>query len=68
MFKTIKTFLASALVTFGLVAGSAYAAIPATVTTAIDEAQADGSALGYSLMVMAIVVGLIFWLKSRGSR
>jgi hypothetical protein len=66
MNKFVKlTGLSSAL---GLASVQAFAAIPATVTTAIDGAQADGETLGYALMVMAIVVGLVFWLKSKGGR
>jgi len=47
---------------------SVFAAIPTTVTTAISAAQADGETLGYALLVMAIVVALVFWLKSKGGR
>lgn len=55
----------------GLVVGFspvyAFAALPASVQTAITAAQDDGETLGYALLVMAIVVGLVFWLKRKGS-
>jgi len=46
---------------------SAFAALPASVTSAITDAQADGETLGYAMLVMAIIVGLVFWLKRKGS-
>lgn len=55
-------------VSFGLTSFSALAAIPASVTTAITDAQADGTTLGYALLAMAIIVSLVFWLKSKGGR
>lgn len=48
-----------------MAAGSAMAALPTEVTTAITTAQADGSELGYALLGMAVVVGVIFWLKRK---
>lgn len=51
----------------GLVAstGSAYAAVPATVTDAIDGAITDGSSLAWALVGLAVVVGVIFFLKRK---
>lgn len=46
---------------------SAFAALPVSVTAAITDAQADGETLGYAMLVMAIIVGLVFWLKRKGS-
>jgi hypothetical protein len=46
-------------------AGSAMAALPAGIQGAIDSATADGTELGYSLLGMAVVVGVIFWLKRK---
>ncbi|HEY9746564.1 MAG TPA: major capsid protein [Oculatellaceae cyanobacterium] len=46
-------------------AGSAAAALPTEIGTAIQTAQADGQELGYLLLGMAVVVGVIFWLKRR---
>lgn len=51
--------------TLGLVSVQAYAALPPAVTTAISDAQADGQTLGYAFLVMAVVVGVIFWLKRK---
>ena len=48
-----------------LVAAQAYAAIPVAVQTAIDGAQADGISLGYSMLGMAVAVGVVFWLKRK---
>lgn len=48
-----------------LVSLSAMAALPAGVTTAITDATADGTDLGYALLGMAVVVGVIFWLKRK---
>jgi hypothetical protein len=48
-----------------LTAQSAMAALPAGVTSAIDGAKADGTELGYALLGMAVVVGVIFWLKRK---
>lgn len=49
---------------FGL-AGSAAAALPTEIGTAVATAQADGQELGYLLLGMAVVVGVIFWLKRK---
>lgn len=51
--------------TLGLLSIQAHAALPIAVTTAISDAQADGQALGYAFLVMAVVVGVIFWLKRK---
>ena len=68
MFKFIKKIALAGLALVGLVSTQVYAAIPATVTSAISTAQTDGETLGYALLVMAIVVSLVFWLKSKGGR
>lgn len=57
-----KTTISSVLL---LSAFQAHAALPQAVTTAISDAQADGQALGYAFLVMAVVVGVIFWLKRK---
>jgi len=46
-------------------AGSAAAALPEEIGTAVATAQADGQELGYLLLGMAVVVGVIFWLKRK---
>lgn len=61
-FKMNKILIGS---TLGLVSVQAFAALPASVTTAISDAQADGQTLGYAYLVMAVVVGVIFWLKRK---
>lgn len=68
MFKSRKNLVLAGLTALGLISVQAYAALPTSVTTAITDAQADGLALGYALLAMAIIVGLVFWLKSKGGR
>lgn len=51
--------------TLGLVAFQVQAALPPAVTAAISDAQSDGQSLGYAFLVMAVVVGVIFWLKRK---
>jgi hypothetical protein len=46
-------------------AQSAMAALPADVTAAVAAAKTDGTELGYALLGMAVVVGVIFWLKRK---
>lgn len=48
MSKALKGLFASA----GLVAGSAFAAVPADVTTAITGAQTDGTTVATAMLVM----------------
>lgn len=59
--------MAAAAVAAGLFATiqQALAAIPADVTTAIDGAKTDGSSLAWSLVGLAVVVGVIFFLKRK---
>lgn len=44
---------------------AAYAAVPATVTDAIDGAITDGSSLAWALVGLSVVVGVIFFLKRK---
>jgi hypothetical protein len=46
-------------------AQQAMAALPADVTAAVTAAKTDGTELGYALLGMAVVVGVIFWLKRK---
>lgn len=46
-------------------AGSAMAALPDGVSTAVSTAQADGVELGGMLLALAVAVGVLFWLKRR---
>jgi len=48
MSKFVKGLIGSA----GLVAGSAFAAVPAAVTTAISDASADGVTVATAMLVM----------------
>jgi len=48
MSKALKGLFASA----GLAAGSAFAAVPADVTTAIASAQTDGTTVATAMLVM----------------
>lgn len=66
--KQFPKWFAALALSLGLTVTQAYAALPAAVQTAIDGAQEDGSTLGYGLLVMAITVGLIFWIKSKAGR
>lgn len=52
---------------FALVASpmSAFAALPESIGTSVAAAQADGTELGYLLLGMAVVVGVVFWLKRK---
>lgn len=64
----MKKVLAYIIAPFAALMGfinQASAALPTEVTTAITTAQADGSELGYALLGMAVVVGVIFWLKRK---
>ncbi|GAB7562830.1 hypothetical protein LG202_08690 [Methylobacillus methanolivorans] len=44
---------------------SAFAALPENIGTSVAAAQADGQELGYLLLGMAVVVGVVFWLKRK---
>lgn len=44
---------------------SAFAALPIEVTTAISGAQADGTTLAWSLVALAVVVGVVMYLKRK---
>lgn len=44
---------------------SAFAALPAGVTTAITDATSDGSDLAWALLGLAVAVGVLFWLKRK---
>jgi len=65
MFKLIKRGGQVLAVACTTIAIPAYAALPAGVTAAITEAQTDGETLGYAYLSMAVVVGVIFWLKRK---
>lgn len=45
--------------------GTAYAALPADVATAISAAKADGIELAGLLLSLAVAVGVILWLKRK---
>lgn len=49
---------AGATVAVALMTG-AYAAVPASATTAISDAQADGSELGWAILVFIIVIAAV---------
>lgn len=44
---------------------SALAALPASVGTAITDATTDGTDLGWKMVVFAVTVGVVFYLKRR---
>lgn len=52
----------TAITTFSV---SAFAAVPAAVTTAIDEGAADGKTIAYALLTMAVAVGVVMWIKRK---
>jgi hypothetical protein len=45
--------------------GTAMAALPAGVGTAITEGTTDGKDLAYQLLGLAVAVGVILWLKRK---
>jgi len=55
------------LVLSGLLAttGSALAAVPADVTSAITDGVADGKTIAYALLAFAVAVGVVMYLKRR---
>lgn len=65
MLKKVKGVIVSGFPAATAFVGQAYAAIPADVTTAIDGAKTDGSSLAWSLVGLAVVVGVIFFLKRK---
>ncbi|OIQ91151.1 hypothetical protein GALL_269480 [mine drainage metagenome] len=65
MFKKILGYVLAPITALLVMVGSAQAALPAGVTTAIDTATTDGTTLGYAFLAMAVVVGVIFWLKGK---
>ena len=44
---------------------SAFAALPTEVTTAISTAQGDGTSLAWAMVGLAVVVGVVFFLKRK---
>lgn len=44
---------------------SVYAAVPSGVTDAIDTGTADGQTIAYALLVFAVTIGVIMYLKRR---
>ncbi len=64
----MKKVLAYIIAPFAALMGfvnQALAALPTEIGTAVATAQADGQELGYLLLGMAVVVGVIFWLKRK---
>jgi hypothetical protein len=43
--------------------GAAQAAVPAAVTTAIDDATADVATIGGAVLVVAITIATFMWLR-----
>jgi hypothetical protein len=65
MLKKIASIVLLGLsLTLGFISSS-YAELPAGVTSAVSEAQADGVTLGGLMLGMAVAVGVIFWLKRK---
>lgn len=61
-----KYGMKSAIATFGMLAvNSAMAALPASIGTAVSDATADGVELGWLMVGLAVVVGVIFYLKRK---
>lgn len=48
-----------------IAAGNVMAAVPAEVTTAIEDGVADGKSIAYALLTFAIAVGVIMYIKGR---
>lgn len=51
----------------GMTAMNAWAVVPAEVQTEIDTGTADGKTIAYSLLVFAIAVGVIMFIKRKAS-
>lgn len=65
MFKKIAALVLAPLALMLGFVQSVFAALPADVAAAIATAKTDGQELGYALLGMAVVVGVIFWLKRK---
>jgi hypothetical protein len=65
MFKKILGYVLAPLAAMLGFVSSAFAALPAGVTSAIDEATTDGVTLGGLMLALAVAVGVIFWLKRK---
>lgn len=65
MLNAIRRFAGKVLGLFGLGVASAHAAVPAAVTTAISDAQADLETVMTGLIVMAAVVYALRWVYAR---
>lgn len=59
----IKNLAAAAAAALSLVAVSAHAALPATVTTALADMQTDGATLAGAFLVVAITIGAVKVLR-----
>jgi hypothetical protein len=65
MLKTLKQKRQAIAAGLSLIAVNSFAAVPATVTTAITDATADGQDLGWKLAALAVAVGVVFYLKRK---
>lgn len=50
-----------------VMAGSAMAALPASVSTDIAAGKADGTDLAYELLAFAVAIGIILFLKRKSA-
>lgn len=62
MLKKIAGVVVSALALSSI---QALAAVPAGVTDAIDTGTSDGQTIAYALLVFAVTIGVIMYLKRR---
>lgn len=60
--KKLFTAIAAA---FAFTSLQALAAVPAGVTDAIDTGTTDGQTIAYALLVFAVTIGVIMYLKRR---
>jgi hypothetical protein len=65
MFKKILGYVLAPISAMLGFVPSAFAALPSGVADAVATATADGVELGGLLLGMAVIVGVIFWLKRK---
>jgi len=63
--KALKALFATFLAMIGFTSLTALAAVPEGVTSAIDTGTADGQTIAYALLVFAVTIGVIMYLKRR---
>lgn len=65
MLSNFKNYVVAAIVSGAAFAGSAYAAVPVEVSTALSDAKTDGMAVA-GLVLVAVIAMYAFKLMRRG--